>query len=222
MRHGIQPYFLELSRFERRVSALTGVVAVGLAALLYLTHRAAPHTLEAKRFGFEGPEQLVARIELETHGPVNSPGNSTIAYVIPEQRRGGARAHGSKRPDAEPVPAHRVRGPGEDDLDLLARARLLALNAPVVRSEDLVIERLVQPEYPEEAREKNVEGVVELVALVDTTGDVREVQIVGGTHDASLERAASTAVLSCRYRPYRIGDEATRVWAAFRIAFTLD
>jgi len=79
----------------------------------------------------------------------------------------------------------------------------------------------VRPDYPEEARDKNVEGIVELVALVDTTGSVEEIQIVGGSGEPMLEHAAAKAILQCRYRPYRVRDEARRVWAAFRIAFSL-
>jgi len=38
-------------------------------------------------------------------------------------------------------------GTGDAERDLLARARMLSLSNPVVRSEDLIIERLVRPEY---------------------------------------------------------------------------
>jgi TonB family protein len=112
-------------------------------------------------------------------------------------------------------------GTGEDESDLLAKARMLALDGPVIRSEELVIEKLVRPDYPEEAREKNIEGIVELVALVDTSGSVLQIQIVGGTREPMLEHAAAKAILQCHYYPYRVEDEARRVWAAFRIAFSL-
>jgi hypothetical protein len=36
-----------------------------------------------------------------------------------------------------------------------------------------------------------------------------------------LETAAAKAILECRYRPYRVDDQARRVWAAYRIAFSL-
>jgi TonB family protein len=56
---------------------------------------------------------------------------------------------------------------------------------------------------------------------VDTTGEVLECQVVGGTREPLFEHAASKAVLACRYRPYRVADQARRVWAAYRIAFSL-
>jgi TonB family protein len=106
-------------------------------------------------------------------------------------------------------------------MNLEARLRALALEGPIIRSEELVVDKLVKPEYPELARDAGIEGVVELVAHVDTTGAVTEVHIVGGTHQPLLERAATTAVLQCVYRPYRVHQNAETVWAYFRVSFKL-
>ena len=66
---------------------------------------------------------------------------------------------------------------------------------------------LVRPEYPDAARDKDLEGVVELVALVDTTGSVTEVHIVGGTGNADFEQSATNAVLlSSPRRSQRSGE----------------
>ena len=73
---------------------------------------------------------------------------------------------------------------------------------------------------PAEVR-RAIEGMVELIALVDTTGAVVQVEIIGGSRQALLEQAASSAVLQCRYRPYRIRDDIEPVWAYFRITFRL-
>jgi TonB family protein len=176
---------------------------------------------DPRRFGFEGPKQWVDRVRLEQMALQESPGLFEVTYLTAEARKGGKKPDRvSSNPQAEPVVKKEV-GIGEDENDLLAKARMLALEGPVIRSEDLVIERLVRPEYPEEAREKNIEGIVELVALVDTTGSVLAIQIVGGTREPMLEHAAVKAILECHYHPYRVEDEARRVWAAFRIAFTL-
>jgi outer membrane biosynthesis protein TonB len=56
---------------------------------------------------------------------------------------------------------------------------------------------------------------------VDTTGRVLEIQIVGGTREPLFETAAAKAILECRYRPYKVDAHARRVWAAYRIAFSL-
>jgi len=220
--HGIDTYFGEFFANRRRVASVLLVVSGLLAVVVGIAGRRASEALEdPKRFGFEGPKQWVERIRLEQMAEYEAPGLFQITYLTAESKKGGRKPrHVSTDPQAIPVIEKKV-GTGEDEQDLLAKARMLALDGPVIRSEELVIERLVRPDYPEEARDKNVEGIVELVALVDTTGSVEEIQIVGGTREPMLEHAAAKAILQCRYRPYRVRDEARRVWAAFRIAFSL-
>lgn len=224
MRHGIDAYFREIERFRRRLSLIGLAVSAGFLLLLALLRQ--PAIVEAlgdpKRFGFEGPDQYVERILLEIRGPEEQIGAMVVNLVPASRREGG----GAERPSAEgtqPAPEGRRRGPGsgEDELTLEARLRALALEGPVVQSEDLVVENLVRPVYPEEAREKGIEGLVELVALVDTTGSVVQVEIIGGSRQPLLEHAASRAVLQCRYRPYRVRENLERVWAYFRITFKL-
>ena len=220
--HGIDTYFGEFFANRRRVAAVLLAVSAALAVVVVIAGRRASQVLDdPRRFGFEGPKQWVERIRLEEIAEQPSPGLFQITYLTAESRKGGRKPrHVSTNPQAEPEVA-KVVGIGEDEVDLLAKARMLALDGPVIRSEDLVIERLVRPDYPEEALDKSIEGVVELVALVDTTGSVEQIQIVGGTREPMLEHAAAKAILECRYRPYRVRDEARRVWAAFRIAFSL-
>jgi TonB family protein len=220
--HGIDSYFDEFFANRRRVATVLLVVCGVLSALLALMGRrvATELTEDPKRFGFEGPTEWVERIRLEESARRDVSGYFNVTYLTAESRKGGKKHRAD--PHAPPDPTEKPRvGTGEDEQDVLAKARMLELEGPIVRSEDLVIDRLVRPDYPEEARDKNIEGVVELVALVDTTGSVLQIQIVGGTHELMLEQAAAKAILQCRYRPYRVADQARRVWAAFRIAFSL-
>jgi len=217
--HGIDTYFGEFFANRRRVATVLLVVSGVLALVVGVAGRRASEVFEAKRFGYEGPKQWVERIRLEQMAEYEVPGLFQVTYLTAESKKGKP-ARVSSNPQAVPM-VEKVAGTGEDEHDLLAKARMLALDGPLIRSEDLIIERLVRPDYPEEARDKNVEGIVELVALVDTTGTVEQIQIVGGTGEPMLEHAAAKAILQCQYRPYRIKDEARRVWAAFRIAFSL-
>jgi len=220
--HGIDTYFGEFFANRRRVATVLLVVSGMLALVVGVAGRRASEVFEdPKRFGYEGPKQWVDRIRLEQMAEHEAPGLFQVTYLTAESKKGGRKpTRVSSNPQAVPV-IEKVAGTGEDERDLLAKARMLPLDGPLIRSEDLIIERLVRPDYPEEARDKNVEGVVELVALVDTTGSVEQIQIVGGTGEPMLEHAAAKAILQCQYRPYRIKDEARRVWAAFRIAFSL-
>ena len=224
MRHGVDAYFAEIARFERRLSGIGLAVALAALALEFAARH--PEVVEAindpVHFGFEGEEQYVRRIRLEQVGPVEQPGANAENFTAIELRKGGGEAQ--KAVTGEGVtpaaPKHGV-GLGSDDMDLVSRVRALALEGPVIRSEELVVEKLVRPDYPEDARDRNIEGVVELVALVDTTGAVTEVHIVGGSGEPTLERAATDAVLLCKYRPYVVKDIAQRVWAYFRVSFSL-
>src|SRR5262245_3598996 len=217
--HGIDTYFGEFFANRRRVAVVLLVVSGVLSVVIGVAGRRATEVLDdPKRFGFEGPKQWVERIRLEELARVESPGLFPITYLTAAARKG------DKKPkhvsNAEPE-VKKVIGVGEDENDILAKARMLSLEGPVVRSEELIIEKLVRPDYPEEALVKNIEGIVELVAHVDTAGSVVEVQIVGGTHDPMLEHAAAKAILQCRYQPWKVRDQSTACWAAFRIAFSL-
>lgn len=221
MSHGIEHYFAELAANRRRVALSQLAVAGVLAAVLFVGGRRVAQSVldDPKRFGFEGPRQWVERIRLEELANRESSGLYEVTYLTAEARKGG-RKKLSDHPDAPPVVVQ-VEGTGNSEMDLIAKARMLALEAPVIRSEDLIIERLVRPEYPSEARDRNIEGVVELIALVDTSGSVVQVQMLGHGQEPLLEQAAAKAILACRFRPYKVADQARQVWAAYRIAFSL-
>jgi TonB family protein len=226
MPHGIDPYFEELLRSRRRFALASGVTAA-LAVLLMVSlrgHAVRDALEEAQRFGFEGPDQWVERIRLEELGREERLSATNYELVFDEGRKGGERATPTPTPTqrngSEPRRRPLVPGPGDLDRDLLARARALRLEGPVVMSDQLISEVIVKPDYPEAAIDGDIEGVVELVALVDTTGAVVQVQILKSPHPL-LEKAAVDAVLQCRYRPFRIQEHALRTWAAFRYSFSL-
>ena len=230
MSHGIDAYFLECARFERRVSGF--ILGVGVAllgahfGLHWLTHSpnvpAFVRDIPVIRWGFEGREQYVRRIELKTEGVVTTNPGLEAQYV-PATRRGGSRDRTSEpHPNAKPE----FRAPrdeeGDAETDRLARARSQLMNVPLVRSEDLVIERLVRPEYPMEAREKGIEGKIAVMALVDTMGIVTSVEVMGKSENGMLERAAEEAVWKCQFRPYTVDGRPHQVYAMFRFWFHLE
>lgn len=228
MSHGIDAFHLERRRFERRLSGIVVGCSVALIALeialgavLRVPGVRQALTLQAKRFGYEGPEQFVRRIELQSQAGVSSIHPGLAAEFIPAAHKGGSRApaHGS-HPNAPPVTQPLSTLEGDSEVDREARARARLRNLPLVRSEDLVIENLVRPVYPEEARDKNLEGKVAVLALVDTSGSVIHVELVGPS-EGLLERAAEEAVWKCRFRPYRVNGEVQQVYAMFHFSFRI-
>jgi TonB family protein len=234
MRHGIEAYYRQRERDERRLAAILSGVSFAALALsgLVLLHSALEYARTGRPparqwpefFGFEGREQYVRRIYLETAGPPGPrPGRPTIYFPSVTAQKGGRDPFASSAdPHARPDTRRVGQGPGESTADLMARARVLyGGSAVVIQSEDLVIEELVKPEYPENARERNAEGLIAFVATVDVTGAVTRVDLLSSTGDRELEEAAAAAVRQCRFRPYRMDGVPTEVHAVFRFNFRI-
>ena len=115
----------------------------------------------------------------------------------------------------------RVRGPGEAPQTLVARALAGQGRVPIFQSDELIIEQLVRPEYPEDARQRGIEGKVKVLALVDTAGKVVEAEVMTASGEPQLDRAAEVAVRRCRFRPYQVGGERREVYAVFVFAFRI-
>jgi len=235
MVHGSQEYFREHARFTRRVSLISlgvSLLMLGCQGVLLLPPiRAA---VEARllpggrrfprHFGFEGPEQYVRRILLESSGPQGpQPGHPTIVFRSAHTVKGGrSQDRPSDDPHARPETRRPGSGPGESTADLVALARVTyGGSGPVVRSEDFIVERMVKPDYPEGPLERNSEGMVALGAVVDTTGTVTRVDLVSSPGDRELETAAIEAAKQYRFRPYRVDGRVTEAYAIIRFSFRI-
>lgn len=228
MTHGIQTHFLERRRFARRVSGITlGCAVLFLAAQLASAIgplRRAADRIPVVRFGYEGRDQYVRRIELKSETGLQAQEIGPQQIPQPRMRRGGA-AERARTRDRRALPEVRPRRDreGEANLDQVARAARQLLDVPVVQSEDLIIEHLVKPSYPEDARDKGIEGRVAVLALVDTLGLVASAEVLSSeSQEPSLERAATEAVLQCRFRPYQVDGRSRSVYAMFRFAFRIN
>ena len=228
MTHGVQGYFVERARAARRVSVISaGLAALLLAPLIGLTLPWLRRPLRTMmrdyvRFGYEGPDQYVRRITLQqvqgSHQMVRELG----ALDTRRDRAGGA-VRARRAVDARARPETRAIsvGPGIADADLMSRAVSRLANVPVVQSMDLVIERAAKAIYPDAELERGIEGKVMVQALVDTTGRVVDVQLLGTSGVLAFERSAAEAVWEYRFRPYRPGGVAREVYAIFRFVFRI-
>jgi TonB family protein len=226
MEHGIIGYQHEFGRFARRVAAFVCFTSLLLSAMCGLVVGLRHSPLRSRlpkvvRFGYEGPTQYVQRITLEQLvGSTETAPYGPLPVRIVSQRGGRTRTRQADRGDV--VPARRgAPGPGDSDAELTMRAVRRHSNVPLVQSEELVIESLVRPIYPEEAIRRNVEGRVQIQALVDTSGTVVEVQLLASTGEELLERAAETAVWQCRFKPFEMEGIVQPVYALFRFNFRI-
>lgn len=77
----------------------------------------------------------------------------------------------------------------------------------------------VQPSYPELARQAQVQGTVELQALIGKDGTVQELTVISG--HPLLIQAAMDAVKQWRYKPYLHNEVPVEVQTTVHVNFTL-
>ena len=77
----------------------------------------------------------------------------------------------------------------------------------------------VQPEYPDLARQANMEGTVVIQALVGKDGKVKETKVVKSV--SVLDDAAVAAVKQWVFKPALSNNKPVAVWVAVPVKFTL-
>jgi len=78
----------------------------------------------------------------------------------------------------------------------------------------------VDPVYPPLARQARIQGTVVLKALINTSGDVYNLQLVSG--HPLLAPAAVEAVKQWKYKPYLLNGEAVEVETTVQVIFKLE
>ena len=227
MEHGTEAYFVERARAARRVAVLNVALSVVfLGALLLAQLPAAQRVLrrpQILRFGFAGPPRYVELVQIEA-APSAMPLRD-VGRVRTRSSRAGS-GEGTLKPSPQADRARERRGPAAEGLgdsghDLLSRALSQEGRVPIFQSDELVIDQLVRPQYPEDARNRGIEGRVAVLARVDTLGQVVEAEVMNASGELQLDTASRAAVLQCRFRPYRVDGEPREVYAVFRFAFRI-
>lgn len=227
MDHGIESYFEARRRNLRRLSSLSLIVAVALLAPILVIQWTplGQHVRRTRimRFGFEGPPRFVELVQIDA-APTTFAAPQNVGQVL---IRGGQPGREGVSPVAAPRHTTDLRhapettGVTDAGRNLMARAIASQGHVPIFQSSELVIEQLVRPEYPEEAREKGIEGHVAVLAHVDTLGRVVEAEVMNPSGESQLDAASRRAVLQCKFHPYRDGDHAQDVYAVFRFSFRI-
>lgn len=84
----------------------------------------------------------------------------------------------------------------------------------------LIKESTVNPHYPEEAKAKNIQGIVRLNILVAKDGSVKKLSVTSG--DPLLAKPASDAVWHWKYKPTLVNGKPVEVESVVEISFTLE
>jgi TonB family protein len=76
-----------------------------------------------------------------------------------------------------------------------------------------------RPHYPQEAKDKNIQGVVKLQAIVGKDGSVKKLTVISG--DPLLAKSSLATVQHWKYQPTLVDGKAVEVKTAIEISFTL-
>jgi TonB family protein len=85
-------------------------------------------------------------------------------------------------------------------------------------AEDSLLSR-VEPEYPDQARQDNVQGDVLLEVRIGTDGTVEGVQLLSGPQP--LAQASSDAVRQWRFKPHMLNGQAVKMQTRVTLSFRL-
>lgn len=108
-----------------------------------------------------------------------------------------------------------IRG---NDLDPAAIAAAPPTESKIVQLPQVI--KLVQPEYPSEARLRGIEGWVDLSLAVTASGDVADLRVESSSMNHLFGRAARTAVKQWKYQPRATADPSERL--KVRVQFRLN
>lgn len=210
----------EKTRHRRLRVAGAAALLLNIPLFLYAPGNSPFGESDPSRFGYFGPTRLLPEIDIRQEiqeGNQKHTRNMEFRAVTVKQEAGGAetRALDLEGPDRSDETGRQLQLEGAFESEL----RRIAL--PVVQSEDLVIEHLVKPVYPVEARLRGLEAIVELEALVDEKGRVRSIRKISNSGDPMFEEVSRRAVRSCRFRPYLENGKPKSIYARFRFAFDL-
>ena len=216
--------FARFEAAERTRRRRFGVALVSLLALVVVgfavpAQRPAWTEEAALRFGVQGPTRIVPEIQIRRPDEAEESALGARAAIRAVALPAASRSQ-------EPTRSHRPGpAPGEApprlELNDATGNQLRRADLPVVQSEDLVIESLVRPEYPHEARVQGLEAIVEIVALVDERGRVRSIDVESNTGHEMFAEVSRDAVRRCHFKPYVRNGKPTSVYAKFRFNFKL-
>ncbi len=80
----------------------------------------------------------------------------------------------------------------------------------------------VPPLYPYQAREKSIEGAVQVRMLINPDGSVGQVQVLESRPPGIFEEAVKRTVPQWRFNPGKIEGRAVAAWVVTTIQFNLD
>jgi TonB family protein len=140
--------------------------------------------------------------------------------AVPEPTPAPVQAEPPRPAQRDPEPEPERSAPKEPEPEVRVRTGDLVAGGPGVKLPELV--SAPKPQYPPQARQLRVEGVVVVSVLVDENGQVQDAKVIESTKEkVGFEAAAVAAARSARYRPATKDGTRVKMWTRLRIPFKL-
>ena len=198
------------------------------------THTTAPAPATQAAPVNQSPSQEEASdedsVEIKKFGVGQKPPSVTVekpahdALVVKSSASRVAQAQAEQAPQAIPV-IGLTSNSGDKALSGIMEAAP-AVRTPVLKtvkvsqgvSQGLVVKR-VSRDYPAQARQLRIEGMVQLEATISKDGNVTNLKVVSG--HPILARAAADAVKQWKYKPYLLNGSAVEIDTQIAVNFKL-
>lgn len=105
---------------------------------------------------------------------------------------------------------------GEEQHSLSSAKGPIHVSSDVMQAQIL---RKTPPVYPDDAKKKRIQGKVELDAVIGTTGDVEQLDVVSGPKE--LQQSALDAVRQWVYKPFLLNGEPVEVKTTIHVTYSL-
>ena len=213
---------------EKRLNRRLLLLVPAAVAILLLLSFTADKTRVAKRIfsvGYEGPMQLMPDITIIDNKGIESELFSEEKHRMTLQDVEVFSENEEKVEEENPVTSTAPEKEREEELiDEIAgvdRLRTYASHTDVPYRQDFVILSMVEPEYPEDALIRKVEGYVLVEVYVDESGRVAEARVIRAQGLRSFEGASLEAVRKFLFRPVVENGVPQAFWISFLISFRL-
>lgn len=104
-----------------------------------------------------------------------------------------------------------------------APASMSAITPTATSSGRPLVESCARPEYPQQARERKIEGTSTIQFLISEEGKVLKSRLLQSSGDASLDQAALDGLSKCRFSPPRTPQgNVVAAWTSIQYVWKAD
>jgi len=213
---------------EKRLNKRLLMLVPAAVAILLLLSFTADKTRVADRIfsvGYEGPMRLMPDITIIDNKGLESELFSEEKHRMTLQEVEIFSENEEKVEEENPVtstaPEKKQEEEMIDEISGIDYLRTYASHTDVPYRQDFVILSMVEPEYPEDAFRRRVEGYVLVEVYVDESGRVAEARVIRAQGLQSFENASLEAVRRFLFRPVVENGVPQPFWISFLISFRL-